>query len=191
MRRALAALAIVLAFVAVYTLSRHGTGGPPSTTTSVSPTSSSTSTSLLAACQGSDFHGAFNQGQGAAGTIYASVTLTKTSLGLCQVKGWPRLTLQDKYGTPLTSRTIDATAASGVQFPDSRANGAPARLALHQGSTITFSLLYSDVPTGAETCPAARTVSVAFAPNGSTTPVTPEYPPAPCNAGTITVSPFY
>jgi hypothetical protein len=59
------------------------------------------------------------------------------------------------------------------------------------GSTISFSLGYSDVPDGTETCPSAVTISVQFSKSGSTTTVTPSYPLEPCNAATIWVSPFY
>ena len=40
----------------------------------------------------------YNEGEGAAGTIYASVTLTKTTAGTCTLKGWPILTLSDRLG---------------------------------------------------------------------------------------------
>lgn len=198
MSRALKSLAIFFAFVAIYTLSRHLASTTTTTTTSVTSTTvvaSSTSTTAATGstmCQGSDFRGAFNQGQGAAGTIYASITLTKTSSGSCTIKGWPILTLQDHLGAVLTSSSVDVpSATSAITFLDSRANHAPTLVTLHTGSSTTFSLAYSDVPTGNKTCPAAQTVSVSLSKNGSTVAVTPQVPPAPCDNGQIWVSPFY
>jgi hypothetical protein len=194
--RALKSLAIFFAFVAIYALSRHG-ASPTATTTTSAPAATTTTTTVAAGgattCQGSDFHGVFNQGQGAAGTVYASITLTKTTAGSCTIKGWPVLTLQDRLGALLPSSTVDLpTANSPIQFLDSRANLPPSLVTLKSGSTTTFSLAYSDVPTGNQTsCPAAQTVSVALTRNGSTVAVTPQYPPAPCNGGLIWVSPFY
>jgi hypothetical protein len=192
--RALKTLAIVVAFVAIYTLSRHATS-PTTTTTSTSVVSSTTSSSQPSetTCRGSDLRGVFNQGQGAAGTIYASVTLTKTSSGQCALKGWPLLTLQDRTGQVLPSSTVQLpTVNSQIQFPDSRANAAPSLVTLRKGSTTTFSLAYSDVPTGNETtCGAATTISVGLVRGASTVPVTPDYPQAPCNHGQVWVSPFY
>jgi Protein of unknown function (DUF4232) len=194
--RAVKSLAIFFAFVAIYALSRHAISPTSTTTTSttavVSTTTTTGSTTGSTTCQGSDFRGSFNQGQGAAGTIYASITLTKTTSGSCTIKGWPILALQDRLGALLASSTIDLPSASApIQFTDTRANEAPSLVSLKSGSTTTFSLAYSDVATGATACPAAQTVSVAFAKNGSTVAVTAQYPPAPCNHGLVWVSPFY
>jgi hypothetical protein len=59
---------------------------------------------------GGDFSGVYNEGEGAAGTISASVTLTKIDAGSCTLKGWPLLTLQDTTGAVLTSSIIDERA---------------------------------------------------------------------------------
>jgi hypothetical protein len=194
-RRGLISLAVFFAFVAIYTLSRHAITTTTTTSTTIQASTTTTTSSATGAttCQGSDFRGAFNQGQGAAGTVYASITLTKTSSGGCTIKGWPILTLQDRLGAVLTSSTVDVpSAGSQISFLDSRADHAPVLVTLKNGSTTTFSLAYSDVPTGNETtCPSAQSVSVALSRNGSTAAVTPQYPPAPCNHGLIWVSPFY
>ena len=193
MSRALKSLAIFFAFVAIYTLSRHVVS-PSSTTTSVTSSTIVSTTSLGAtACQGSDFSGVFNQGQGAAGTINASITLTKTSTGTCSIMGWPLLTLQDRTGAVLPSSTVNLPSVnSQVGFPDPRANRSPSSLTLKRGAATTFSLAYSDVPSGSETsCPSATTLSVEVRKGGNTVTVTPEYPLTPCSAGTVWVSPFY
>jgi hypothetical protein len=195
MRRALITLGIFFAFVAIYTLSRHATATSPttSTTTPATTTTATTASSTLPGtnCQASGFSGVFNQGQGAAGTITASVTITKTSVGTCTLKGWPILTLQDKSGALLTSSTVDTSNSPPVQYPEAAANHAPTSLSLHQGSTTSFSLAYSDVPTGNEACGSARTLTVQFVAGGSSINVTPAYPLQPCNHGKILVSPFY
>ncbi len=193
MRRGLISVAIFVAFVAIYALSRH-VAGTSTTTTSTSTTSTSTTSTTLAstACQAGDFAGAYNQGEGAAGTIYASVTLTKSTAGSCTLRGWPRITLQDRLGAVLTSKVIDVPSASNqFQFLATQANAAPTTLTLHQNGTTTFSLAYSDVQTGATACESAVTLSVQFVANGAAIAVTPQYAVQPCNGGQLLVSPFY
>jgi hypothetical protein len=191
-KRTVTALAVLVAFAAVFVLSRHSTAPSGSTTTTTAAASTTTTSAALPNCQGADFSGAYDQGQGAAGTIYAAITLTKTSLGQCAVDGWPRLTLQDHYGSPLPSRIVDLpSSSSAVTFPDSRANVAPKPFTMRQGDVATFSLAYSDVPVGNETCPAAQTISVALHANHSTVAVTPQFAPQPCNGGLVWVSPLY
>ncbi|HEV2428168.1 MAG TPA: DUF4232 domain-containing protein [Acidimicrobiales bacterium] len=197
MRRGLISVGIFLAFVAVVTLSRHLATSSSTTTTSTTTTtaasgSTTTTTATTVQCAGADFRGAYNEGEGAAGTIYASVTLTKTTPGPCTENGWPTLTLQDHYGAVLPSSTVDVPSSSATEsFVDSRANQPPSAHAVVSGATLTFSLAYSDVPTGTETCPSATTLSVAFRTGGSTVAVTPQVAPAPCDHGTVWVSPLY
>lgn len=197
MRRGLISVGIFLAFVAVVTLSRHLATSSTSTTTSTTSTTApsggtTTTTATTAQCAGADFRGAYDQGEGAAGTIYASITLTKTSPGPCTVNGWPTLTLQDHYGAVLPSSAVDVPSSTATEaFIDSRANQAPSPHTVVEGGTLTFSLAYSDVPTGTETCPSATTLSVGFRTGGSTVAVTPQVAPAPCDHGTVWVSPLY
>jgi hypothetical protein len=118
------------------------------TTTGTSSTATTTSTVAQAACQGSGFNGVYNEGEGAAGTVYASVTLTKTSPGTCSENGWPILTLQDKSGALLPVTLVDVPSAGNtLQFSAAKANHAPTQLLLHQGSVTNFSLAYSSVTT--------------------------------------------
>ena len=186
-------LLIFFAFVAIVTLSRHALDSSSSTTTTTTTTTPVTSTSLAGtACQATDFSGVYNEGEGAAGTIYASVTLTKSTTGSCTLEGWPLLTLQDKLGAILTSSTLDVPASdNSFQFLTARANDPPATLTLSQNGTAEFSLAYSDVQTGTTACPDAVTLSVQFVAKGSVIDVTPAYAVAPCNNGQVIVSPFY
>ena len=201
MRRGLISVAIFVAFIVILTLSRHvidSTSGTttaintiPVTTTTVAATTTSSATSATT-CQGSSFTGLFNQGQGAAGTVYASVTLTKHTAGTCAIKGWPILTLQDKTGAVLPLNLVDESGSKNViQFPAAKANEPPTVLTMSNGSVTNFSLAYASVQTANTVCDNAVTISVQFATGGASVPVTPAYPVQPCDNGKIWISPFY
>jgi hypothetical protein len=195
-RRGLISVAIFIAFAVIYTLSRHAIS--PTTTTTIAPvttTTIATTTSTIpsaAMCQGSAFSGVYNEGEGAAGTIYASVTLTKATPGTCSVQGWPILTLQDKSGAILPINLSEIPSSnSAVQFSAPKANEAPTVLVLTQGSVTNFSLAYQDVPTNNTVCDNAATVNVQFSSGGSTVPLTAPSPVQPCDNGKVWISPFY
>jgi hypothetical protein len=200
-RRGLISVAIFFAFVAIFTLSRHHTpsvtttttGAPITTTTTTTPSgATTTSTVAEALCQGSSFSGVYNEGEGAAGTVYASVTLTKTSPGTCAETGWPILTLQNKAGALLPVNVVDVpSAGNSLQFSTSKANRAPTQLLLHQGSVTNFSLAYSSVETANTVCDNALTLNIQFAAGASAVPVTAPYAVQPCDNGKVWVSPFY
>jgi Protein of unknown function (DUF4232) len=199
-RRGLVSVAIFFAFVAVFTLSRHHTTTVTTTTTTVVHAgttttlngATTTSTLVEAACQGSSFSGVYNEGEGAAGTVYASVTLTKTSPGTCAETGWPILTLQDKSGALLPVNLVNVpSAGNALQFSAAKANRAPSQVLLHQGSVTNFSLAYSSVSTANTVCDNALTLNVQFAAQGSAVPVTAPFAVQPCDNGKIWVSPFY
>jgi hypothetical protein len=196
--RALKSLGIFAAFVVIFAISRHAidptttTTTTSSTTTSISTTTTTAATAIGSTCKGSDFSGDFIEGQGAAGTVTASVNLAKITPGSCTLKGWPILTLQDTDGALLASTIIDESPSNApIQFPSAQANQDPRLLTLSMHSTISFSLAYSDVPTSTAVCPTARTISVQIAKGESAATVTPGFPIQPCNRGTIWVSPFY
>ncbi|HSN03240.1 MAG TPA: DUF4232 domain-containing protein [Acidimicrobiales bacterium] len=195
MSRALKSLGLFFAFVVIYTLSRHAIHSTTPTTTSSTIPSVSTTSSVPSGtpeCSARDFRGVLNPVQGAMGTVYTSVTLTKDAGPTCTLRGWPALTLQDRTGAILPSTTNDLpTTNSPITFPDVPANRAPTTLTLKNGATATFDLAYSNVPNGAESCPSVVTLSVQFVKNGSVVVVTPAYPPQPCNQGNIWVSPFF
>ena len=194
MRRGLKSVLIFVAFAAIYTLSRHGVVGGNSSTTTQALASTTTSQVIPtgSVCQGSDFHAVFNQGQGAAGTISSSITLTKTTTGNCTLNGWPLLILQDKTGSVLKSTLVDVSTNGPIQFPDTRANEAPKDVNLSQNSTASFSFAYSDVPVGSQkTCPVAYVIGVQIQKGGSVASVNSTYGIGPCNNGQLWVSPFY
>ncbi|MGC2168714.1 MAG: DUF4232 domain-containing protein [Acidimicrobiales bacterium] len=206
MRRGLIAVAVLAAFVVIYLLSRHAIDTSTTTTTTTSTTTTvaqstttTTSTLVSSTCAGSSFSGTYNEGQGAAGTIYASVTLTKTTPGTCTVDGWPLVTLQDKLGGLLSVEPIDVPkAGNDFQFLTgtasdltSAANRAPSSVTLNQNQSVTFALAYSDVAVGTEACENGVTMSVQFAADGATVGLTPPSPIQPCDNGQIWLSPFY
>lgn len=192
MSRGIKSLALFVAFVAIFTLSRHALSHNTTTTTFAAPTTTTSSAALSqTTCQGSDFTGTFNQGQGAAGTIYGSITVTKRTGNPCVIDGFPLLTLQDKTGALLpVSLTQDATGTP-IQFTDAKANAAPSKLNFTVGSSTTFDLAYNDVGNGVNACPSASTINVQLKNGDSSISVTPQYPIQPCSAGHIWVSPFF
>ena len=199
MRRGLTSVAIFVAFVVILTLSRHIIDPSSSTTTTTASTTTTsvatTTTSPIATastCQGSAFTGLYNEGEGAAGTVYASVTLTKHTAGSCSIKGWPILTLQDKTGAVLDINQVNERGSNNaIQFTTSKANQPPSPLTLTNGSTVNFSLAYSSVGTANTVCDNALTISVQFAKGASSVPVTPAYPVQPCDNGKMWISPLY
>lgn len=199
MSRALKGLALFFAFVVIYTISRHAidahsssstTTTSPSTTTSV-PAVTTTTAAGPAPCAAGDFAGRFNQGQGAGGDVYASVTITKDTAGTCTLKGWPRLTLLDRQGGLIPTTATDAPNAttSGAFLSPPQANQPPRALTLGDNQSATFDLIYSDVSVGSS-CPNAVTLSVQLPGGAAEVTVTASPPVQACN-GTLTVSPFF
>lgn len=197
MKRVVSVIVILALAAGAYFVGRHfATTTPTTTTTTTTSAPSTTSTTtpghLATTCSARDFSGTFNQGQGAAGTIFASVTLTKTTAGTCVMKGWPLITVQDKLGAVLKTTTTDVpTNKDGFSFPTAAADSMPATLHLSSGSFADFSLAYNDVPTGNAVCPSGITISVQFIANSAAVTVTSSYPLQICNAGQLWVSPFY
>ena len=186
--RALKSLAIFFAFVAIFTLSRH-TGAPPRPRRPRPPRPRAPSTTTTSPRHdllgGSDFQGVFNQGQGAAGTIYASVTLTKTTSGCVHRQGLADLDAAGPTGGGPSPESVNCRPERPDAVPDAGANQAPTKLTLHHGSTTTFSLAYSDVPTGNTACESATTINVQFTVAGTSVPVTP---PIRSNRATVAES---
>jgi hypothetical protein len=201
-RRGLISVAIFIAFVVILTLSRHVIGSSTTTTTTTTTTvpvttttiaTTTTSSAIVATtCQGGAFSGVFNEGEGAAGTVYASVTLTKHTAGTCVIDGFPILTLQDKTGVVLPVNLVNESGTNNViQFLTAKANESPSAITMTNGSSTNFSLAYSSVSTSNSVCDNAVTISVQFAAGGASIPVTPAYPVQPCDSGKIWLSPFY
>ena len=156
-----------------------------STTTTSTSASSTSSTVASAAC--THVSGVGNLGQGAAGTITGTVTVTNTGAATCTVNGYPTLALYSGSGAPLT-----VTMVNGLSVDVSpQADAAPTTVTIAAGGKAQFAYQFSDVPVGNETsCPTSETASATLP--GSSTP-TPQFALAvdPCGNGTIRVSPIY
>ena len=209
MNRAVKTLLIFAAFAVIVTLGRHAlhsnSTATTTTTTVVAPVvttttmATPTTTTTIATTTGTDcvasgFRGTYVQGQGSLGTVYDSVTLTKTSSGACTLQGWPLVTLADRHGAVVATTNVNvtgSTSSSPITFPTPPANAAPATLRLTTGTTVAFDLAYSDVPIGNETCPSAYTLRVQLGAGGGVIPVSAQYPLQPCGQFTLWLSPFY
>ena len=201
MKRGLISVGLFAAFVVIVTLSRHHAATTPTTTATTTTTTTTvvaptTTTSVASAngstCQGSDFSGAGGLSQGAAGTIYTSFTLTKSTPGSCTLNGWPVIGLASQSGATLPERTVEIPSPGNPgSFLIPAANRAPTTLTLSQGSTTSFSMSFSDVAVGSQSCASVAVVRVGTGVGSSTTPIALTYPIQPCNGGTLNVSPFY
>jgi len=193
--RAVKTLAVFFAFVVIIGIVRYEATSKKTTTTSTSTSTTAVATSTIASnpttCSPSNFTGQWENAEGAAGTIYASVTLTYQGSQPCQVEGYPHITLISSSGTALATTVTDATSTS-ANFSNAAANNPPSLVALSQGSTTSFSLWYSDVPTGSETaCPSAGALAIGLPIGSNSISVTLPYAIQPCDVGHLTVSPFY
>ncbi len=122
---------------------------PSSTTSStfhVTTTTSSTSTtsSNVAACAGVHFSAAVATGQGAAGHVFTSVTLTNHG-ATCSTNGWPTVTVADASG-----KSINVHVVQDGSFFNSPGHVplSPGAITVPSGASATFALAYGDVGSG-------------------------------------------
>jgi hypothetical protein len=165
-----------------------------SSSTTSSTTSSSTSTTHPVAattCHARDFTVTWYQGQGAAGTLYNTVTMRDKGTGSCVINGYPVLTLQDQYGAVLHTKEVRVPLEHHLYFPDSRANYGPKVLTVYPGTTVSFSLAVADVPVGTLPCVTAATLNVQLQIGESSAPVTLPYGLTACGGGQLFVSAVY
>jgi Protein of unknown function (DUF4232) len=155
------------------------------TTTSSSTTTTTSTTAASTAC--AQITAASSPGQGAAGTITGTITVTNAGPAPCTANGYPTVALFSGSGAPLT-----VTMVNGLSVTVSpAANAPPSAVRVAPASTAQFTYQYSDVPVGNETsCPASEMARVTMP--GSTTP-SPTFALAiaPCGNGTVKVSPVY
>jgi hypothetical protein len=157
---------------------------PPATTSSAS---GSTTSSTAAATGCNRMTAAASTGQGAAGTITGFITVTNTGSSTCTTQGYPTVGLHGSAGTPLTVTIVDGLSVN----VSTQANAAPSTVTIAPAGTAQFAYQYSDVPTGNETtCPTSATAEVTVP---GATVASPNFALAiaPCNSGTIRVSPLY
>jgi hypothetical protein len=161
------------------------TTSPPSTTTSSAASSTTSSTAATAGCN--RMTAAASPGQGAAGTITGFITVTNTGTSTCTTQGYPTVGLHGSTGTSLTVTIVDGLSVN----VSPQANAAPSTVAIAPAGKAQFAYQYSDVPTGNETtCATSVTASVTVP---GATVASPNFPLAiaPCDNGTIKVSPLY
>jgi hypothetical protein len=167
------------------------TGGSHGTTTttkstSVTSTSASTTTSTgIAAC--AQVTATPGQSQGAAGTIVGTITLTPVGSAPCTMEGYPALARFSASGATVPIAVVNGLTVN-LSGPPTQP---PSEVTLTSGQQAEFTFEYSDVVTGNETqCASSTTVTVT--PPGAATPsAKAPLTMAPCNNGTVEVSPVY
>jgi len=192
-------LLLAIALVVIGTVAGYAAGHRTSSTTTTSTTSSTvattsttavssttTTTASLTTCRGSAFTGANVGSEGAAGTGYDVMTLTKVSSGSCVIDGYPIVSFLGAKAVVVTGLSVtDAT-----DFPAGPARGAPRAYTVTPGAKVDLQLRYSDIPVGTQACPSVDQVNVQFVAGDTSVPVSFPYPISPCG-GTLWVSPFY
>jgi hypothetical protein len=137
-----------------------------------------------AACTSNQLDASFVTGQGAAGTLFDTLALTNTSGLACTLNGFVGVQMLDAANAPLPTLGVPGGGMLGGR-------PGPSPFVLAPGAASQFVIAWSDVPVGGETsCPMATTIQVT--PPGETTPldVAGLSGIAPCNSGTIDISPL-
>ena len=166
--------------------SAPATSTAPTTTAPTSAASASGSASASPAgpprCSSSHLTATKGQGQGAAGHLFLNVIFTNTGSTSCHLFGYPGMALLDQNKDPLTTHV---TFGGGMLPPTQKQN-----VVLAAGGKASFTLVYSDVPTGnanpSTDCPEASFEQVT--PPDETAPVLLTAVMAPCD-GKVNVSP--
>ncbi len=173
----------------VSTTTTHHSGRSTTTTTAAPPTTTTTTTvpvQTSTLCQPSELHLAIAGQTGAAGTLTVTVGLTNTSSATCTMQGYPGMQLLGSAGTSLPTTVVRGQG----HFPNPAANAAPAPVSLAPGALAHVSIQYSDVPVAGETtCPSSAQAEVT--PPTDTAYAVMTLAIAPCDHGTVHVSPVY
>lgn len=169
------------------------TGGSHRTTTTTQSTSvtstttaaSTTTTTGVAAC--TQVTATPGQSQGAAGTIVGTITLAPVGSATCTMEGYPALA---RFGS--SGATVPTTVVKGLTV---NLSGPPTQppsvVTLTSGQRAEFTFEYSDVPTGNETQCASSSAVTVTPPGATTASAQVPLTMAPCNNGTVEVSPVY
>ena len=163
------------------------TSSPPST--AVPPTSSTSTTGAtgLTTCLATQLSIVPLQGNGAAGTIYQTFSLTNTSSTTCTLDGYPGMQLLGSQGTSIPTNVVRGGLGGGAP---AAAGQAPALVTLAPDQVASFAFQYEDVPVGNETsCPTSAKAEIT-PPNDVTFAVV-TLQIAPCGGGTVHVSPIF
>lgn len=167
------------------TTTHHATTSTSSTTSTTTSGTTTSPTAASAACN--HISAAASGSQGAAGTITGLVTVTNTGPAACTVNGYPTVALYSGSGAPLTVTMVNGLTVS----VSPQASAAPSPVSLAPSGTAQFAYQISDVPTGAQTsCPMSEQATTTM-PGASASSPYFALAIAPCNNGTIRVSPLY
>jgi hypothetical protein len=162
--------------------SEAASSAPATTAASSSPSASPSSAPGTPRCSSTQLTATKGGGQGAAGHIFLDVIFTNTGSSACHLFGYPGMALLDKNKDPLTTHVT----FGGGMLP----NTPKKTVVLAVGGKASFTLAYSDVPTGnadpATACPQASFERVT--PPDETASVLLTADMAPCD-GKINVSP--
>jgi hypothetical protein len=157
------------------------------TTTSTLPptTASTTTTTGIAAC--AQVTATPGQAQGAAGTIVGTITLTPVGSATCTMEGYPTLARFSATGASVPITVVDGLTVN-LSGPPTQP---PSPLTLTSGQQAEFTFEYSDVVTGNENSCASSTTVTVTPPGASVASAQVPLTMAPCNNGTVEVSPVY
>ena len=172
--------------------STSSTSLPPPTTVPAAPTTTAAPASTTttdagqvagARCRSTVLSASIAGRSGGAGTLELVVDLTSKATVPCTLEGYPGLQMRDASGSALPTNVL----RKGT-YPFTSMN--PTLVTLAPGGSARFNVGYSDVPVANESsCPASATMDVT-APNAYRS-VSLSATIAPCNHGTVVVSPVF
>jgi hypothetical protein len=168
-----------------------GSHGSTTTTQSTSATSTTTSaggtttSTGIAAC--AQVTATAGQSQGAAGTIVGTLTLTPVGSATCTMEGYPVLARFSSSGASVPITVVNGLTVN-LSGPPTQP---PSVVTLSAGQQAEFTFEYSDVVTGNETQCASSTAVTVTPPGARTASAQVPLTMAPCNNGTVEVSPVY
>jgi Protein of unknown function (DUF4232) len=170
------------------TTTSGGHGESTTTTTSGGGNTTSTSAASSSTCKSTQLVASVGQGNGGAGTIYQTINFTNTGTTPCTLMGYPGMQLYSSGGATIPTTVVRGLGANPGTTP--AAGAAPALVTLAPKVAAQFTLRYEDVPVGNETsCPMSATAAVT--PPNLFSSLTVALAIAPCNNGTVNVSPVY
>lgn len=115
------------------------------------------------------------------------ITVTNAGTRTCTADGYPTVSLFSGTGAALTVTMVDGLSVS-LSPP---ANAPPSSVSLAPSGSAQFAYQFSDVPVGNETsCPGSQGARIVM-PGGTSPSPTFALSIAPCDHGTIRVSPVY
>ena len=160
------------------------------TTTRAAPSAASTTTTTAAGgrvagarCGSSVLTAAPAGNSGGPGPLELTISFTSTASVPCTLDGYPGLQMRDASGGPIPTTVVRGGSYSFTSMP-------PAPVTLQPGASVRFNMGYTDVLVGTETsCPASASIDVT--PPNAYHAIPLAVTIAPCNHGTIVVSPVY